>query len=156
MDNGALGVWSVLTQRSAHQRHIARRIWERLVDEHGATLAESTVRAYVGRLRSGERPPGRELTERSMLVMRFSHSGRALDVCFSGEGQEAFPESHAAPFHTRQVPERFERDGAETEGAPPERVITRQRQPARDRGGAGRHLAANAMRRLVSPVGGYR
>src|SRR5579872_2692133 len=30
------------------QRHTARRVWQRLVDEHGATVAESTVRAYVG------------------------------------------------------------------------------------------------------------
>ena len=29
------------------QRHTARRIWERLVDEHGADVAESTVRRYV-------------------------------------------------------------------------------------------------------------
>ena len=29
------------------QRHTARRIWERLVDEQGAQVAESTVRRYV-------------------------------------------------------------------------------------------------------------
>src|ERR1700683_317617 len=29
------------------QRHTARRIWSRLVDEHGADVAESTVRQYV-------------------------------------------------------------------------------------------------------------
>ncbi len=29
------------------QRHTARRVWERLVDEHGADVAESTVRRYV-------------------------------------------------------------------------------------------------------------
>ena len=33
------------------QRHTARRIWQRLVDERGATVAESTARGYVGRLR---------------------------------------------------------------------------------------------------------
>ena len=33
------------------QRHTARRIWQRLVDERGASVAESTVRAYVDRLR---------------------------------------------------------------------------------------------------------
>ena len=29
------------------QRHTARRVWERLVDEHDARVAESTVRRYV-------------------------------------------------------------------------------------------------------------
>ena len=107
------------------QRHTARRIWQRLVDERGASVAESTVRAYVGRLRreleSGSvevtipqlHPPGEEaeadfgrvsvfldgeLTELSMFVMRLSHSGRAVHVCFPGEGQEAFLEGHAVAF----------------------------------------------------------
>ena len=107
------------------QRHTARRIWQRLVDERGASVAESTVRAYVGRLRreleSGSvevtipqlHPPGEEaeadfgrvsvfldgeLTELSMFVMRLSHSGRAVHVCFAGEGQEAFLEGHAVAF----------------------------------------------------------
>jgi transposase len=34
------------------QRHTARRNWERLLDEHGATVAESTVREYVRELRA--------------------------------------------------------------------------------------------------------
>ena len=107
------------------QRHTARRVWERLVDERGASVAESTVRAYVGRVRreleSGRQvvtipqlhPPGAEaevdfggvsvwldgvLTELSMFVMRLSHSGRAVHVCFPGEGQEAFLEGHAIAF----------------------------------------------------------
>jgi hypothetical protein len=29
------------------QRHTARRVWERLVDEHDAGVAESTIRQYV-------------------------------------------------------------------------------------------------------------
>src|SRR5256885_3719276 len=29
------------------QRHTARRVWQRLVDEHGAQIGESTVRRYV-------------------------------------------------------------------------------------------------------------
>ena len=34
------------------------------------------------------------LTELSMFVLRLSHSGRAVHVCFPGEGQEAFLEGH--------------------------------------------------------------
>jgi len=34
------------------QRHTARRIWQRLVAEHGATLAEVTVSRYVARRRA--------------------------------------------------------------------------------------------------------
>ena len=83
------------------------------------------MRAYVGRVRreleSGRavvtipqlHPPGEEaevdfggvsvwldgvLTELSMFVMRLSHSGRAVHVCFPGEGQEAFLEGHTLAF----------------------------------------------------------
>ena len=107
------------------QRHTARRIWERLVDERGASVAEPTVRAYVGRVRreleSGRagvtipqvHPPGEEaevdfgrasvwldgvLTELSVFHLRLSHSGRAVHVCFPGEGQEGFLEGHAIAF----------------------------------------------------------
>src|SRR5437762_3304980 len=34
------------------QRHTARRVWQRLVAEHGATLAEVTVSRYVARRRA--------------------------------------------------------------------------------------------------------
>jgi transposase len=33
------------------QRHTARRVWQRLVDEHGAAVGESTVRRYVAEVR---------------------------------------------------------------------------------------------------------
>ena len=35
------------------QRHTARRVWERLLDEEGADLAESTVRRFVRETRHG-------------------------------------------------------------------------------------------------------
>ena len=107
------------------QRHTARRIWQRLVDELGATVAESTVRAYVAvvrrELESGTarvtvpqlHPPGAEtevdfgevsvwlggvLTKLAMFVMRLSHSGQAVHVCFPSKGQEAFLEGHVVAF----------------------------------------------------------
>ena len=33
------------------QRHTARRVWQRLVDEHDAVAGESTVRRYVAEVR---------------------------------------------------------------------------------------------------------
>ena len=33
------------------QRHTARRVWQRLVDEHGSKVGESTVRRYVAEVR---------------------------------------------------------------------------------------------------------
>ncbi len=120
------------------QRHTARRIWERLVDERGARLAESTVRAHVGAVRrqleSATRlvhvpqthPPGDEaevdfgevsvwldgvLTRLAMFVMRLSHSGRAFHLCLGSEGQEAFLEGHRAAFeHFGGVPARIRYD----------------------------------------------
>ncbi len=38
------------------------------------------------------------LTELAMFVMRLSHSGRAVHVCFPSEGQEAFLEGHQIAF----------------------------------------------------------
>jgi hypothetical protein len=119
------------------QRHTARRIWQRLVDERGAVVAESTVRAYVGRLRgaieSGAagvtipqlHPPGAEaevdfgavhvwldgvLTKLSMFVMRLSHSGRAVHLCSPSEGQEAFLEGHVVAFERLGVAARIRYD----------------------------------------------
>ena len=33
------------------QRHTARRVWQRLIEEQGACVAESTVRSYVAEVR---------------------------------------------------------------------------------------------------------
>ena len=40
------------------QRHTAKRVWERLVSEHGAEVAETTVREYVRRRRRELGDPG--------------------------------------------------------------------------------------------------
>lgn len=44
------------------QRHTARRIWQRLVEEHGADVGESTVRRYVGEARRRQPMALREVT----------------------------------------------------------------------------------------------
>src|SRR5690349_1424532 len=103
------------------QRHTARRIWQRLVAEHGATLAEVTVSRYVARRRAElgldktevmvpqAHLPGAEaevdfgefhavvagvLAKLWMFVMRLSCSGRAFHVAFATQAQEAFLEGH--------------------------------------------------------------
>jgi len=107
------------------QRHTARRVWQRLVDEEGALVAESTVRAVVGEIKaeleSGTRlvtvpqahPPGDEAEvdfgEATIVIagvpvkveifhLRLSHSARSVHVAFASEGQEALLEGHVAAF----------------------------------------------------------
>jgi transposase len=107
------------------QRHTARRIWQRLVAEHGAQLAEVTVSRYVARRRlelGGDgvevmvpqtHLPGAEaevdcgefqafiagvLSTCWLFVMRLSHSGRAFHVAFVTQAQEAFLEGHVLAF----------------------------------------------------------
>ncbi|MEX1264317.1 MAG: IS21 family transposase [Actinomycetota bacterium] len=122
----------------AKQRHTSRRIWQRLVTEHGAQVAESTVRAYVAgcRRQIGDQravvtiaqthTPGEEAevdfgelhafidgvdTKLWMFVMRLSASGRALHVAFATQAQEAFFEGHIAAFeHFCGVPHRIRYD----------------------------------------------
>lgn len=120
------------------QRHTARRIWQRLVTEHGAQVAESTVRAYVAQCRRqiGDaaaivtipqtHAPGQEAevdfgefrawiggvdTKLWMFVMRLSASGKAFHVAFSTQAQEAFFEGHVLAFaHFGGVPHRIRYD----------------------------------------------
>jgi len=107
------------------QRHTARRVWQRLVAEHGATLAEVTVSRYVARRRAElgldrievlvpqAHTPGAEaevdfgefhaaiagvLVKLWMFVMRLSCSGRAFHVAFATQAQEAFFEGHVLAF----------------------------------------------------------
>lgn len=107
------------------QRHTAQRIWERLVDEHGAQISSSTVRAMVVRLRTeigvtagqvtiGQvHAPGAEaevdfgefyadlgegLVKVHMFVMRLSCSGRAVHYAYSAPSSEAFLDGHVRAF----------------------------------------------------------
>jgi transposase len=123
---GVIDGW-LLADRDAprKQRHTARRIWQRLVAEHGATCSEVTVSRNVGS-RRGElglvrvevsipqtHPPGAEAevdfgefhavlggaaVKCWMFVMRLSNSGRAFHVAFATQAQEAFLEGHVRAF----------------------------------------------------------
>ncbi len=120
------------------QRHTARRVWQRLVAEHGATLSEVTVSRHVARRRvelgldrvevavPQTHPPGAEaevdfgeiyvrlagvLVKVWMFVMRLSCSGRAFHVAFGNQAQEAFLEGHVLAFaHFGGVPGRIRYD----------------------------------------------
>jgi transposase len=120
------------------QRHTAHRIWQRLGDEHGAELGESTVRKYVARLRRElgggiaaatvpqAHHPGAEaevdfaelwvwlegtLTKLWLFTMRLSCSGRAFHRAFVTQAQEAFFEGHVLGVaHLGGVPRRIRYD----------------------------------------------
>jgi hypothetical protein len=99
------------------QRHTARRVWQRLVEEEGAQVAESSVRAMVAALKvelgSDRRQvavpqthaPGVEAevdfgefqavvagvaVTLWMFVLRLSHSGKAVHVAYANQAQESF------------------------------------------------------------------
>jgi transposase len=120
------------------QRHTARRVWQRLVVEHQASLAEVTVSRYVARRRvelgldqrevsiPQTHLPGAEaevdfgefyatmagaVIKVWMFVMRLSHSGRAFHVAFATQAQEVFLEGHVLAFeHFGGVPGRVRYD----------------------------------------------
>jgi len=107
------------------QRHTSKRIWRRLVDEHGADVAETTVRDHVRKRRRelGRAPrevfvpqihaPGQtaevdwgeadvDLAGTRMRVhlffMRSCFSGAAFSMASPVETQQAFLEGHAHAF----------------------------------------------------------
>lgn len=121
------------------QRHTARRIWQRLRDEHGADVAEGTVRAYVSQVRARTRttvahvpvpqthPLGAEAEcdfgevyvddeagarlKLYLFVLRLSASGRAFHRLFANQTQEAFLEGHVAALaYFGGVPHRIRYD----------------------------------------------
>lgn len=121
------------------QRHTARRVWQRLVEEHGASVAESTVRDFVRQVRveltaeqlpsvtiPQEHPAGAEAevdfgefyakidgrrTRVWLFVMRLSCSAKAFAMVFAHQAQEAFFEGHVLGFeHFDGVPGRIRYD----------------------------------------------
>ena len=117
----------LIADKAVHrkQRHTARRVWQRLVEEEGVAVAESSVRALVGQLR-------REIFDQSlavavpqthlpaeeaevdfgefgaviagvavklwMFVLRLSHSGKAVHVAYANQAQESFLDGHVQAF----------------------------------------------------------
>lgn len=142
----ALGPWKPIIQAwltedldaPRKQRHTARRIWQRLVEECGADVGESTVRRYVKAARvelgvaSAEvmvpqhHPLGAEaevdfgqvsffldgvLVEGWMFVMRLSASGKGFHRVYLHQAQEVFLHGHVAAFEAfGGVPERIRYD----------------------------------------------
>ncbi len=107
------------------QRHTARRVWQRLIEEQGAQVAESSVRAMVAALKvevgldrcqvavPQTHPPGVEaevdfgefkaviagvLVRLWMFVLRLSHSGKAVHVAYANQAQESFLDGHVRAF----------------------------------------------------------
>ncbi len=109
------------------QRHTARRVWQRLLDEHGARVSESTVRALVHDLKveigldrrlvvvPQTHEPGRdaevdfgdfvaviagERLQLHMFVMRLSSSGRSVHIAYGNVATESFLDGHVRAFET--------------------------------------------------------
>jgi transposase len=106
------------------QRHTARRVWQRLVEEHGAEVSERQVCRYVHERRrqlgevgevfvplvsdagvEAEVDWGRasvrlrgELVEVHLFEMRACFSGAEFVTAFRDETQQAFLEAHVAAF----------------------------------------------------------
>jgi len=107
------------------QRHTARRMWQRLVEEEGAQVAESSIRALVHELKAElgldrrqvmvpqTHAPGQEAevdfgeftaviagapVRLWMFVLRLSHSGKAVHVAYANQAQESFLDGHVHAF----------------------------------------------------------
>ena len=107
------------------QRHTARRVWQRLLEEEEAVVAESSVRNLVAQLRvevGGARaqvmvpqthPPAAEaevdfgefqagiagvVMKLFMFCLRLSHSGKAVHVAYANQSQESFLDGHVRAF----------------------------------------------------------
>ena len=107
------------------QRHTAKRVWQRLVDECGADVAETTVREYVRRRRRELGAPvdevfvpqvhepgaeaevdwGEAVVEIAgqrrtvyLFLMRACYSGAAFVIAFERPTQQAFLEAHVEAF----------------------------------------------------------
>lgn len=112
-------------QAPRKQRHTARRVWQRLIEEEGVTVAESSVRALVRELKvevgldrrqvtvPQTHPAGEEaevdfgefsaviagvVVRLWMFVLRLSHSGKAVHIAYANQAQESFLDGHVQAF----------------------------------------------------------
>jgi transposase len=112
-------------QAPVKQRHTAKRVWQRLTDEHGALVGESTVRRLVARLDAelhrdvskvtiGQtHEPGEEaevdfgefrarvagsVVRLWLFILRLSFSGRGFAFAYAHQAQEAFLDGHVRAF----------------------------------------------------------
>ena len=120
------------------QRHTARRVWQRLRDEHGVAVSESHVREVVAEIRAElartagpvtvpqQHAAGAEAEcdfgdfvavvagvrlTLQLFVLRLSCSGRAYVGVFTHQAAEAFLAGHVAAFaHFGGVPARVRYD----------------------------------------------
>jgi transposase len=120
------------------QRHTARRIFQRLIEEHEAEVSESSVRRYVGAKKKSRalslsdvsvpqtHPLGDEAevdfgqvrfyldgapVEAWMFVMRLSASGKGFHRVYFNQAQEVFIDGHVEAFnHFGGVPRRIRYD----------------------------------------------
>jgi len=129
----ALGPWKAIVDgwlaadkdAPRKQRHTARRVYQRLVEEHGADVGESTVRRYVASVRERGGVPLPEVMVPQhhplgaeaevdfgqvsfylrglfvvgwMFVMRLSASGKGFHRIYLNEAQEVFIDGHVRAF----------------------------------------------------------
>lgn len=107
------------------QRHTARRVWQRLVEEEGVDVAESSVRTLVAELRRDifdqsldvKVPQTHAPAEEAevdfgefnaliggvwlklwMFILRLSHSGKAVHIAYANQAQESFLDGHVQAF----------------------------------------------------------
>jgi transposase len=128
-----LGPWKALIEEwlaadlaaPPKQRHTARRVWQRLVEEQGARIGEGTVRRYVAEVRARQEiSPAQVIVPQTHLlgaeaevdfgtvsvvlagvavdvqlfVLRLSASGKGFARAYLNEGQEVFLDGHVRAF----------------------------------------------------------
>jgi transposase len=107
------------------QRHTARRVWQRLIEEEGVQVAESSVRGLVAALKVEVGLDRRQVAVPQthaagveaevdfgefkaviagivvklwMFVLRLSHSGKAVHIAYANQAQESFLDGHVRAF----------------------------------------------------------